>query len=71
MDRMNGKSEFKGDVMKTIEKEEYSKFKQNRDKYGVMVYKMIKEKNKKEIIKHVISNNAFLTYADKCLQNKS
>ena len=61
---------FKEDFMKVIERDEYMKYKQKRDKHGVFVYKMMKEKAKRENIKNSITNNAFRSYADKFLENK-
>jgi len=49
---MLGNYAYNEDFMKIIEREECAKYKNNRDRFGVMVNKMIKEKNKRETIKN-------------------
>ncbi len=68
--RMNDRFGYKYDLMSVLEKEEYARFKEERDKHGVKVYRMIQERTKQDNLKKTISNNAFRTYADKCLQTK-
>jgi len=70
LERMLGNYAYNEDFMKIIEREECAKYKNNRDRFGVMVNKMIKEKNKRETIKNTIKNNVFKTYADKFIQSK-
>ncbi len=62
--------EGRGDELAGVyDKAEYSRFREERERRGMRVYRMIQEKTKKENAKNAISKNAFRTYADKCLQS--